>query len=109
MFSLNFWLLIDWITIMVNIWSISFHWRQSRLYGRRLDEANRRIGIASAARLESMRLLGIMLNAPGDSDVYRFALVRLMDDDLVADRTKDAIVRHLKDLGIGIEPEWVVH
>lgn len=100
----NFFLVLDWILIGVNVWSLIQNHRIHKTWCRRMDAANRCVMAANAARLEAFRLLGIMLNAPGDTDVYRFALVRMMDDDAVADRTKDAIARHLKDLGIHVEP-----
>lgn len=105
----NLWLTVDYVLIGVNIWSLVSNHRIHKAWCRRMSEADRCLMTASNARLEAMRLLGIMLNEPGDTDIYRFALVRLMDDDLVADRTKDAIVRHLKALGIDVVPDRAVH
>ena len=103
MSNLNILVIMNLTALAVNIAGSLATLRQSKHWLVRMDFATRCLHDATIARVEAFRLFGTMMQSPDTADRWQIAIYRMLEDDHVADRTKDALVGHLRELGLDIE------
>jgi len=98
---MNWWNLLDWACIAANLFGIGMSIEASRTWKKRIADAENRLKVATWAQATAIVKLGAVL-AGQDSNRLGLVLVRLFEDDAVADRTKGALARHLDEMGVDL-------